>query len=255
MGPLLVRDLGRSVPYAAGMEEMRRTLRAVGAQEEPPTLLLLEHRPVITLTRAGGEQWLKRPIEDIEATGVEVCQTDRGGDVTFHGPGQLVGYPIVQLARDPSGSLDLVGYIHRLEAGVLAACAALGCRSLRTVEGKTGVWVGEDKLVAIGVGVGHRGVTRHGFALNIDIDLGRYTELIVPCGLAGLGVTSLAHALTAVPPADEVRRVVADEVARALGFEGTRWAARQGAADPSLPPAQPQHPAAPAADSDGALHG
>jgi lipoyl(octanoyl) transferase len=235
MLPLRVVHLGQHVPYPAGMDAMREAMRAIDAEASSgggPVLLLLEHAPTITLTRTGGETWLKKPRASIEAEGIAVCDADRGGDATFHGPGQLVGYPVTKLQKRADGHLDLVGYLHRLEAGLVAACAAMAVDEPSTIDGETGVWVGNDKLVALGVGVGHRGVTRHGFALNIDIDTAPYTDAIVPCGLEGRGVTTLREQLGArCPPTRAVEHIVADHVARALGYDGAEWA--HGASPPS----------------------
>ncbi len=149
-------------------------------------LLLLEHRDTITYTRQHGMQALLMPAAEIACRGIELIETDRGGDVTFHGTGQLVGYPILKLP----GHMGVVDYVRVLENALIAACVELGVSNAGRMEGKTGVWVGNEKLVAIGVGVS-RGVTRHGFALNISTDLERFIECITPCGLRGFGVTSL----------------------------------------------------------------
>ena len=219
---LRVHHLGQRLPYVQGMEAMRHAMRAI--DDEGPVLLLVEHAATITLTRTGGETWLRKSRGEIEAEGFKVEQADRGGDVTFHGPGQLVGYPIIKLRKKSDGHLDLVGYLHHLQSGLLAACSAMGVQEPSMVDGETGVWVGNVKLVALGVGVGHRGVTRHGFALNIDIDTAPYTDVIVPCGLQGRGVTTLREQLgDRCPPTADVERVVADHIARSLGFRGAQW--------------------------------
>ncbi len=168
-----------------------------------PTLLCLEHAPTLTTTRHAGQTHLLLPPTDIAARGIEVFETDRGGDVTFHGTGQLVGYPILRLGPAQT-NLDLVGYVRHVECAILDALALLGVKGLHRKEGMTGVWVSSlsetdrerwaadamaEKLVAIGVGV-KGGVTRHGFALNLSTELERYTACSVPCGLKGRGVTS-----------------------------------------------------------------
>lgn len=194
-------DLGDAVSYSDGMAHMRTCMNEVEhtTHAHSAALLLLEHQATITITRQHGERHLKLPLCDILARGIEVVETDRGGDVTFHGPGQLVGYPILRLKPllGPSGShfVDLHGYVRSLEHALLTATHALGLLDAFLIPHKTGIWIlGADgkanKLIAIGVGVS-MGVTRHGFALNITTELERYTACITPCGLADHGVTSL----------------------------------------------------------------
>jgi len=173
------------VPYEQAWAEQRRLheLRVVGAQ--PDTVLLLEHPPVYTAGKRT-EDW-ERPTD-----GTPVVDVDRGGRITWHGPGQLVGYPILALAEP----VDVVAYVRRLEGALIAACADLGLPTT-PVEGRSGVWVTggpqDRKVAAIGIRVS-RGVTMHGFALNCDPELGAY-EGIVACGLADAGVTSLTREL------------------------------------------------------------
>ncbi len=178
------RFLGYQISYAEGMKVMRQAMEDI--ELEGNQLLLLEHRDTITYTRQHGTQALLMPAEEITRRGIELVETDRGGDVTFHGTGQLVGYPVLKLPTN----MGVVDYVRVLEDTLIEACAELGVQNAGRVEGKTGVWVGHEKLIAIGVGVS-RGVTRHGFALNISTDLERFTECITPCGLRGFGVTSL----------------------------------------------------------------
>jgi lipoyl(octanoyl) transferase len=157
--------------------------------EIPDTFLFLEHPPVVTLGRAAdGEGHLLAPPSVLAARGVEVWETTRGGDVTFHGPGQLVGYGIVDL-RDHGRDVAL--YLRRLEQGLIDLLAGHGLEATRHPE-YTGVWLGREKICAMGVRV-DRWVTSHGFALNVDNDLS-FFDLIVPCGIRGHGVTSLARA-------------------------------------------------------------
>jgi lipoyl(octanoyl) transferase len=146
----------------------------------PERLLLLEHDPVYTIGRRGTLDHLTASPAELRAAGASVYRVDRGGDITYHGPGQLVGYPILALGDAP----DVVAYVRALESGLMAALAGFGIAS-RTVDGKTGVWVQlpdrrEAKIAAIGVRVS-RGVTRHGFALNVDTDLASFARMI-PCG-------------------------------------------------------------------------
>lgn len=150
-------------------------------------LLLLEHFPVYTVGRGGDESHLLATPDRLRKLGATLIRVDRGGDITFHGPGQLVAYPIVEL-RDP---LDLRRYVRTLEAAIIETAAFFGVAAGR-VEGLTGVWVREHhKLAAIGVRV-KRGVTTHGLALNVNTELGWFDEMI-PCGIAGKGTTSLAR--------------------------------------------------------------
>jgi lipoyl(octanoyl) transferase len=146
----------------------------------PERLLLLEHDPVYTIGRRGTLDHLTASPAELRAAGASVYRVDRGGDVTYHGPGQLVGYPILALGDAP----DVVAYVRALESGLMAALAGFGIAS-RTIDGKTGVWVQlpdrrDAKIAAIGVRVS-RGVTRHGFALNVDTDLASFARMI-PCG-------------------------------------------------------------------------
>ena len=157
--------------------------------EIPDTLILLEHPPVITLGRSGIHEHLLGSETELEARGVAFVETDRGGDITFHGPGQIVGYAIVDL--DARGR-DLHRYLRDLEAVLIRALAEFRIRAGRA-QGLTGVWVGDAKVAAIGIRVS-RWVTHHGFALNVDTDLS-YFDLIVPCGIADRRVTSMESLL------------------------------------------------------------
>ncbi|MCC7072558.1 MAG: lipoyl(octanoyl) transferase LipB [Deltaproteobacteria bacterium] len=221
-----VVDLGADVSYAEGVRHQRAAAAAVDT--DGPVLFLLEHAAVITITRRGGTTHVFSSRERLAALGIELCETDRGGDVTFHGPGQLVGYPVLRLGPSSLGS-DVVGYVHDLEAGLVDACRALGVHDAhakpeRDAAGNhlTGVWCRapddstDAKLCAIGVGLSG-GVTRHGFALNVDIEVERFLAHMVPCGLAGRGVTSLARVLGAAPSMARVRELVAHAVIARVG--------------------------------------
>jgi lipoyl(octanoyl) transferase len=169
--------------YRSGWDLQREVHRARVAGETGDTLLLLEHDSVYTAGRRTSAE--ERPTD-----GTAVIDVDRGGRITWHGPGQLVGYPVVALGRP----WDVVGYVRRLEKGLIGACAELGLAT-RRVEGRSGVWTtdGARKVAAIGVRVA-RGVTMHGFALNADPDLGPFSRIIA-CGLPDAGVTSLSREL------------------------------------------------------------
>jgi len=202
-----VRRLGR-VEYREALElqEMLVEQRKLGLI--PDQLLLLEHPDVITLgvkTRNDRSHVLES-AETLEAEGVSVLATGRGGDVTFHGPGQLVGYPIFDLKPD---RCDVHQYVRDLEEGVIRAVAEFGIQAGR-VKGLTGIWVGpggrEAKLAAIGVRIS-RWVTSHGFALNVSTDLSRF-GLIVPCGIEDKPVTSMERVLGRPVPMAEVEETV-----------------------------------------------
>jgi lipoyl(octanoyl) transferase len=210
-GVLTVERLG-TVAYQPTWElqdelaEQRRT-RRIGDR-----LLLLEHFPVYTLGRGGDAGNLLATPERLRSLGAEFVRIDRGGDITFHGPGQLVAYPIVEL-RDP---LDLRRYVRTLEAAVIEAAAATGVDSAR-LDGHAGVWVaGGRKLAAIGVRV-RRGVTTHGLALNVNTDLRWFAEM-VPCGIPDKEVTSLAAELGAPVDMAQVETELAASLARHLGL-------------------------------------
>jgi lipoyl(octanoyl) transferase len=184
--PLEVHWLG-TVPYADGLDLQKRLVEQRKTGAIPDQLLLLEHPPVITLgvkTRDDRSHIVATP-EALEDEGVEVFESGRGGDVTYHGPGQLVGYPIVDLRPD---RCDVHRYVRDLEEMLINAVAKFDVVAHRT-PGLTGIWVGDDKLAAIGVRIA-RWITSHGFALNVTTKLEHF-NLIVPCGIADKGVTSL----------------------------------------------------------------
>lgn len=174
--------------YEDAWQLQQRTAEAVRSGANT-TLILLEHPPVYTLGVRGRDANLLLPTEAYAARGAEVRRTDRGGDVTFHGPGQLVAYPIVDLRRYGEGP---VWYVRSLEAMLIDVLSRFGIVADRS-PGRPGVWVGDEKIAAIGVRVS-RGVTTHGFALNVNTDLAWFRD-IVPCGLPAAGVTSM-QALT-----------------------------------------------------------
>ena len=186
MTPLAVVRAGL-VDYRTAWAEQQRIHEAVVAGTEPDTVLLLEHPSVYTAGKR--TQPLDRPVD-----GTEVIDVDRGGKITWHGPGQLVGYPIVRLRR----TVDVVAYVRRIEGLLIDVCAAFGVATTR-IKGRSGVWVPADgrgpdrKVGAIGIRVA-RGVTQHGFALNCDCDLSAF-DRIVPCGIRDAGVTSLSAEL------------------------------------------------------------
>ena len=191
VAPLLeVRRLG-VMPYAGALELQQRLVEARKAGTIPDQLLLLQHPPVITLgvkTRNARSNVVGSPAA-LRSAGIEVYETGRGGDVTYHGPGQLVGYPILDLRPD---RCDVHRYVRDLEQVLIDTAAKFGVTAERSA-GLTGAWVGGDKVAAIGVRIS-RWVTSHGFALNVATDLSHFSY-IVPCGIADRGVTSLSGLL------------------------------------------------------------
>ena len=212
-----VRQLG-TVEYRTAWQ-LQRDLADARVAGGSDTLLLLEHPPVYTAGRRTEPH--ERPVNDARV--VDVIDTDRGGKITWHGPGQLVGYPIIGLAEP----LDVVNYVRRLEESLIKVCGDVGL-DVRRVEGRSGVWVPGDagrperKVAAIGVRVS-RATTLHGFALNCDCDLNAFTT-IVPCGISDAGVTSLSTGVGRTVAVDDVRTAVADAVCDALdGHLALSW--------------------------------
>ncbi|TCO48032.1 lipoyl(octanoyl) transferase LipB [Actinocrispum wychmicini] len=225
--PVVTREIG-TIDYLAAWDMQRELLEARADDAGPDTFLLLQHPSVYT---AG-----KRTLPDERPTdGTPVIDVDRGGKITWHGPGQLVGYPIVKLA-DP---IDVVQYVRRIEEALIAVCAKFGLRTGR-VEGRSGVWLPADdrrperKIAAIGIRV-QRGVTMHGFEINCDADLSAF-DRIVPCGIRDAGVTSLSWELgqdvTVADVLPSARDLVLDSLAGTLPVTD-QWLPR---------PAEPETP-------------
>lgn len=204
--PFQVRDLGSGVSYADAFALQTEANEALQAGTGPQVVFLLEHAPVITVT-AKQSAWanLVTPVDQLAQLGVAVAQTNRGGDITYHGPGQLVAYPILDLNRH---GLSLSTYMRLLEETVIELLAGHGIQGEREA-GATGVWVGGErgipaKICAMGVRI-RKGTTLHGLALNITTNMDHF-KLIVPCGLAGRPVASLAQWLgDRCPPMAEVK--------------------------------------------------
>jgi lipoyl(octanoyl) transferase len=192
-----VRRLGR-ISYAEGLALQERLVRERQAGAAQDTLLLLEHDPVFTLGRNARAENVLFPADDLRARGFDVFEVGRGGDVTYHGPGQVVGYPIVDLSPDRR---DVHRYVRDLEDVLIRTCADYGLAAER-VAGRTGCWVGREKIGAIGVRIA-RWVTSHGFAFNVSNDLAPF-GLIVPCGIRDASVTSLTQLLGRTIEPDEV---------------------------------------------------
>lgn len=205
-----VRELGRA-GYAEAFELQRELVERRKRGEIPDQLLFVDHPHVITMGRNGREENLLAPREVLERAGVEFHETNRGGDVTYHGPGQIVGYPIFDLRE---WKRDVVAYVRALEQVIIDAIAAFGVHGGRE-PGATGVWVAGAKVAAIGVHIS-RWITSHGFALNVTTDL-NYFRYIVPCGLTK-PVTSLA-ALGCSASRGEVEKALVREFSNQFGLE------------------------------------
>ncbi len=206
-----MRRLGR-VRYADGLALMEQLVAERHAGAIPDTLLLLEHDPVVTLGRSARPENVLFTREALAARGVELFETGRGGDVTYHGPGQVVGYPIFDLSPDRR---DVHRYVRELEEVMIRVAAGYGVAASR-VEGLTGTWVGRDKLGAIGVRIA-RWITSHGFALNVRTDLSHF-GLIVPCGISARGVTSLELLLGRQLDLEEVQDRIETQVRTVFDF-------------------------------------
>jgi len=239
-----VYQLGR-VEYERAWRLQDELAARIAAGEHPPALLLLEHPPTYTFGRRGQAENLLWDETELKRQGVAVHWVDRGGDVTYHGPGQLVGYPLLPLGaagtssgkkngnpRLPQG--DYLGYLRKLEEALIVALFKLGVGAGQ-IEGQTGVWVQPDvlsrcphcppqlrqdpaKIVSIGVKVDAKGISRHGFALNVDPDMS-YWEGILACGLANQNQVSLAQLLAPVPAMGEVIEVVAKTFGKTFGYD------------------------------------
>lgn len=227
MNELLVVDLG-TLPYAAALELQRDVARRrITGEVAEDVLLLVEHPPVVTLGRTAKQANLIASPEYLASHGVELFEVERGGDITFHGPGQLVGYPIIDLKRHRK---DLHWYLRQVEEALIQAVAEFGIEAGR-VEKYTGVWVDVEsptrrKLASIGVHA-RDWVTWHGFALNVNTDL-RYFDLIVPCGIQDVTMTSVARELQA---GSIEMRSMRNAVMRAFGSTFDREPRHAGLAD------------------------
>ena len=199
---MIVRRLGL-IPYREAWELQRRLAEQRRAGEVPDTLLLLQHPHTYTIGRSGSRDHVFLSDVQLAARGITCLEVDRGGDVTYHGPGQLVGYPIVDLGLKP----DVGAYLRGLEACLIAVLADFGIAAGR-LPGFTGVWIeGQRKIAAIGVKVAS-GITTHGFALNVSTDLSLFAH-ILPCGIRDKGVTSMASELGRAPDMTAVEDAVA----------------------------------------------
>ncbi|MCA1848205.1 MAG: lipoyl(octanoyl) transferase LipB [Actinobacteria bacterium] len=208
-----VRRLPGLVPYAEAWDLQRELVRLRKNDETPDTFLLLEHPPVYTVGRAARDASnLGAGEEYLRSLGAEVFWSDRGGDATFHGPGQLVGYPILRLE-----DRDTHGYLRRLEEVIIRVLRDYGLEGWHHPE-YTGVWVGEKKIAALGVKFSSGWITSHGFALNVSTDLSWF-DRITPCGIRGYGVTSLERELGREVPVADVEPRIVERFREVFGFD------------------------------------
>ena len=209
------------MPYAQGLELQEQLVSARKAGTIGDTLLLLEHPAVITLGRNAKQQNIVASPEELARRGVELFECNRGGDVTYHGPGQLVGYPIFNILQ-MQPKLGAVDFVRRIEEVLIRSCTDFGIATHR-VKGMTGVWTDpatarhESKIAALGIHIS-RGVTSHGFALNVNTDLTHF-QLIVPCGIADKPVTSIARELGRDVDSDSVAQSVARQFSSVLNSQ------------------------------------
>ncbi|HZU86026.1 MAG TPA: lipoyl(octanoyl) transferase LipB [Anaerolineaceae bacterium] len=227
------------VPYAEAWKMQRDMAQEIATGNRLPTLMLLEHPHTFTIGRGGGAQNILWDATELSAREVEVFAVDRGGDVTYHGPGQLIGYPLIPLAKpgwqgERLPQADYVGFVRKLEVAIILTLAQIGIVSGQR-QGLTGVWVAADvwarcprcipsltpqpaKIASIGVKVDARGISQHGFALNVDPDM-RYWEGIIPCGLEGVSMCSVADFITPVPTLKDIATLFADSFASVFNFQ------------------------------------
>jgi len=231
MGELAVMDIGRTA-YEPALELQQRLVQKVQqSEEELAYLILVEHDPpVITAGRGRGLENILASGRQLAEMGIEVHETTRGGDVTYHGPGQIVGYPIIRIDRH---GRDVHKYLRDIEEMLIRAVGRFGISAGRRA-GLTGIWVGAAKLAAIGVAVS-RWVSYHGFALNVTTDLSQFAT-IVPCGLPDESVTSMEVLLGRCILANDVRPAIVECMVDVFGFD----AAREGSVDELLRPERPE---------------
>ncbi len=198
------------VDYREAHQLQKRLLQEHIEGRGSDTLLLLQHNPVITIGRSGSRSNILLSESALAAAGIEVCEIERGGDVTYHGPGQLTGYPIINLQHFRK---DVHWYLRQLEEVIIRVLTEYGITGER-IEGYTGVWVGNEKIAAIGISV-RRWITYHGFAFNINPDMSHF-QMITPCGITDKGVTSLERLLGYRVDIDEVADRTASAFARVL---------------------------------------
>jgi lipoate-protein ligase B len=207
-------DLGLK-PYRAVWELQHQLHDAVRDGREPDTWIFVEHPPVVTLGRQAKRAHVLVPVEQLSARGVDLVEIERGGDVTYHGPGQLVVYPIKRMER----FREVVPLVRSLEAAIISSCGRFGVAAERW-SSHAGVWVGRNQICAIGLAI-QRMVSLHGIALNVSTSLD-YDRLILPCGVPGRGITSLCAQTGRAVGMDEAKAIVAQELARTFEIQFTR---------------------------------
>ncbi len=220
------------VDYRDALQRQHELVEARRRGDVPDLVWYLEHEPVVTWNPGRGGRHIVAPRERFEASGVALEETTRGGDVTYHGPGQLVAYPIVELGSDGPVGRDLHRYLRALEDAIIATIARWGITGER-LEGLTGIWVAGEKIAAIGVRAS-RWIVSHGLAINVRCNLGPFRDLIVPCGIADRGVTSMERLLSAPPTCAELvpplHRALEEALGRPLAatFDGRAAQPEQG---------------------------
>lgn len=214
------------VPYDEGLELQHRIVEACKAGQLDDVLILLEHPPVITLGRQADETNIIAAPEFLDELGIQVRRVERGGDVTYHGPGQLMGYPIMNLRNHRK---DIGWYIHSLQDVLVGVLAEFGIDAQVRTGRQTGVWVGNDKIVAVGARI-EEWVSYHGFALYVDPIMPHF-DLIVPCGLRDKGVTGMRQILDEPIEMERVREAVAQHFAEVFGELKTATLAELGLAE------------------------
>lgn len=220
MNRILISNVGRT-RYADAWELQRKLfdLRHYGLIDD--LLLFTEHEHVYTIGKGGDANHLLASDEELKEGGVDVFRIDRGGDITYHGPGQVVGYPIIDLNRYFS---DIHRYLRRLEEAIILALAEFDIEAGRE-EGMTGVWVGGEKIAAIGVKVS-KWVTMHGFALNVNTDLSKF-DRIIPCGIFHKGVTSMQRIIGREIPLEDVHQKLTEAFSAVFGCQSVPVAPEQ----------------------------
>ena len=203
-------------PYADAWEMQKQLVQSIQKGEATDALILLEHPPVFTIGKSGKDANLLIDKNVLDKVGAEVFHVDRGGDITYHGPGQLVGYPIMNLRKY---KCDIKWYINRIEEVLIRTVAHYGIEAGR-IKGLTGVWVGDNKIAAIGARIS-KWITSHGFALNVNTDLD-YFRLIVPCGIRDKGVTSMSKILGNSVDIEDVKDRVTAEFGETFGCKMTQ---------------------------------
>lgn len=201
------------IDYEKALDIQKRIQRKRIEESIPDTLLLLEHYPVITVGRNGHDEFILRDRSFLSSEGIPVIHTDRGGDVTYHGPGQIIGYAVIHLYREER---SLRKYVERVEQVIIDMLAEeWDIRSARN-ERQRGVWIGDRKIAALGISIS-RGVTMHGFAFNVETDLHPYSY-IIPCGIRDKGVISLSEVLGRKITADTVMNLIPAYFCRTFGY-------------------------------------